>query len=216
MRCQILNCKVCGSDNLEKINIKDKYYHCNDCEVIFVDPEEILDQNEEKERYEGHDNNHQNDGYVKMMQDFIEKVLAAHLNLEEINDVLEFGCGPGPVLADLLKEKGLNVDLYDPYFFSEKVFKEKQYDLITSTEVFEHFSDPIKEMKLLTSHLKEGSYLAVMTSFHPGPEEFEDWWYKWDPTHIVFFNEKTFSKVASIFDLEIIYTDQKKYILFKV
>jgi len=216
MRCQILDCKVCGSNNLEEINIENNYYYCNNCEVIFISPKKIVDQAEEKERYEGHDNNHQNDGYVKMMQDFIEKVLEANLNLEGINDVLEFGCGPGPVLADLLKEKGINVDLYDPYFFSEKVFKEKKYDLITSTEVFEHFSDPIKEMELLTSHLKEGSYLAVMTSFHPEPEEFEDWWYKWDPTHIVFYNEKTFSEIASIFDLEIIYTDQEKYILFKV
>ena len=211
-----MDCKVCGSNNLEEINIENNYYYCNNCEVIFISPKKIVDQAEEKERYEGHDNNHQNDGYVKMMQDFIEKVLEANLNLEGINDVLEFGCGPGPVLADLLKEKGINVDLYDPYFFSEKVFKEKKYDLITSTEVFEHFSDPIKEMELLTSHLKEGSYLAVMTSFHPEPEEFEDWWYKWDPTHIVFYNEKTFSEIASIFDLEIIYTDQEKYILFKV
>ncbi len=216
MRSENLDCKICGSDNLEELNIKNKYYYCNDCEVIFIDPKEIVDQNEEKERYEGHDNNHQNEGYVKMFKDFIEEVIEAHINLAEINDVLEFGCGPGPVLADLLKEKGLNVDLYDPYFFPEKVFEDQDYDLITSTEVFEHFSDPIKEMKLLTSHLKEGSYLAVMTSFHPGPEEFEDWWYKWDPTHIVFFNEKTFSEIASNFNLEIIYTDQKKYILFKV
>ncbi|CCU79970.1 hypothetical protein HSACCH_01752 [Halanaerobium saccharolyticum subsp. saccharolyticum DSM 6643] len=211
-----MNCKVCGSDNLEKINIEDNYYHCNDCEVIFISPKNIVDQTEEKERYEGHDNNHQNEGYVTMFKDFIEELLEEHLNLEQMDDVLEFGCGPGPVLADLLKEKGLNVDIYDPYFFPEKVFEKNKYDLITSTEVFEHFSDPIKEMKLLTSHLKEDSYLAVMTSFHPGPEEFEDWWYKWDPTHIVFFNEKTFNKIASIFDLEIIYTDQEKYILFKV
>ncbi|RAK04979.1 methyltransferase family protein [Halanaerobium saccharolyticum] len=210
-----MDCIICGSSDLELLDIQNKYYHCQDCEVIFLDPAERVAQAEEKERYEGHDNNHQNEGYVKMFEDFIEELVEPNINLENINDVLEFGCGPGPVLADLLEAKELEVDRYDPYFFPEKVFVDKKYDLITSTEVFEHFSDPIKEMKLLTSHLKENAYLAVMTSFHPGPEEFEDWWYKWDSTHIVFYNQKTFSKIASDFGLEIIYTDQKKYILFK-
>jgi hypothetical protein len=54
-----------------------------------------------------------------------------------------------------------------------------------------------------------------MTSLHPGPENFADWWYKWDPTHIVFYNEITFNKIASIFDLEIVDIDFEKYILFK-
>ncbi len=211
-----MTCKVCGSSSLQLIGEENKYYHCDKCEAIFSEPDEIVEPDEEKERYEGHDNNHQNDGYVKMFKDFIEEVIEPNINLDKINDVLEFGCGPGPVLADLLENRNLNVDLYDPYFFPKKVFKDQKYDLITSTEVFEHFSDPAKELKLLTSHLKEGSYLAVMTSFHPGPENFEDWWYKWDPTHIVFYNQKTFSEIASAFDLEIIYTDQEKYILFKV
>lgn len=211
-----MNCKICGSSNLELLDIQNKYYHCQECEVIFTDPAEIVAPVEEKERYEGHDNNHQNEGYVKMFKNFIDAVIQPNINLKEIKDVLEFGCGPGPVLADLLETEGLKVDLYDPYFFPDKVFLDKNYDLITSTEVFEHFSDPIEEMELLTSHLQEDSYLAVMTSFHPGPEEFEDWWYKWDPTHIVFYNQNTFRKIASDFDLEIIYTDQEKYILFKV
>ena len=70
-------------------------------------------------------------------------------------------------------------------------------------------------MNLLDSHLKTDAYLAVMTSFHPGPGEFEDWWYKWDPTHIVFYNQRTFEYLASQFDLEIVYTDKENHILFK-
>ncbi|SIQ43990.1 class I SAM-dependent methyltransferase [Halanaerobium kushneri] len=210
-----MKCKVCGSSDLEALDLQDKYYHCHNCEAIFIDSAEIVDQAEEKERYEGHDNNHQNEGYVQMFQDFLDEVIEPYIDLDKINDALEFGCGPGPVLADLIQSRGPEVDRYDPYFFPEKVFSDKRYDLITSTEVFEHFSDPVKEMELLTSHLRENAYLAVMTSFHPGPEEFEDWWYKWDPTHIVFYNQKTFKKIASDFDLEIVYTDQEKYILFK-
>lgn len=211
-----MNCKICGSNDLKVLDLKEKYFFCNDCEVIFIDPAEIVAADEEKERYEGHDNNHENEGYVKMFEDFIEKVIDPHLDLDSEDKVLEFGCGPGPVLADLLAEKGAEVDCYDPYFFPDKIFKTKKYDLITSTEVFEHFSDPLKEMELLSSHLKVGGYLAVMTSFHPGPEEFEEWWYKWDPTHIVFYNQKTFEMIVSKFDLEIVFSDQEKYILFRV
>lgn len=211
-----MSCKVCNSNDLESLDLDSRYYFCNECEVIFIDQQEIVDPEEEKSRYEGHDNNHQNEGYVKMFKDFIDEVVEPHFDLNDSISALEFGCGPGPVLADLLGKKVGEVDLYDPYFYPEKVFADQKYDLITSTEVFEHFSDPVKEMELLTSHLKDGGYLAVMTSFHPGPEEFEDWWYKWDPTHIVFYNQKTFEKIASDFNLEIIYTDREKYILFKV
>ena len=210
-----MSCKICSSEELEKIRLDEKYYFCNNCEVIFIDQQEVVDPAEEKSRYEGHDNSHQNEGYVNMFKDFIDEVIEPHLNLTKEMSVLEFGCGPGPVLADLLEEKSLEVDRYDPYFFPEKIFAGQNYDLITSTEVFEHFLDPVKEMELLTSHLKDGGYLAVMTSFHPGPDEFEDWWYKWDPTHITFYNQKTFQKLASDFNLEIVYTDQEKYILFK-
>ena len=210
-----MNCIICGSSRLELLNIQNKYYYCNDCEVIFIDPEEIVAPDQEKQRYEGHDNNHQNEGYVSMFEEFIKELIEPYIDLENINDVLDFGCGPGPVLADLLEAENLEVDLYDPYFFPENIFEDKKYDLITSTEVFEHFSDPVKEMQLLSSHLKEDSYLALMTSFHPGPKEFEDWWYKWDPTHIVFYNLKTFEKLALDFGLEIIYTDREKYILLK-
>ena len=210
-----MDCIICGSSRLDLLDLQNRYYYCNDCEVIFIDQEAIVDPDQEKQRYEGHDNNHQNKGYVAMFEDFIQQLLEPYIDLEKINDVLDFGCGPGPVLADLLDARNFDVDRYDPYFFPEKIFENKKYDLITSTEVFEHFSDPVKEMQLLTSHLKESSYLALMTSFHPGPDEFEDWWYKWDPTHIVFYNQKTFEKLALNFGLEIIYTDREKYILLK-
>ena len=208
-----MECILCKSEKLEVLNLKNNYYFCKNCELIFVDREKIPAAEEEKERYLDHDNSHQNEGYVEMFEDFIKKVIDPYLKGKA--KVLEFGCGPGPVLADLLAEKGFRVDKYDPYFYPELDFKEKKYDLITSTEVFEHFSDPGKEIDFLYKLLKVGGYLAVMTSFHPGPEEFPDWWYSWDPTHIVFYNLKTFQKLIEDYNLEIIFSDQEKYILFR-
>ncbi|MFW6001519.1 MAG: class I SAM-dependent methyltransferase [Halanaerobium sp.] len=208
-----MQCRVCKSQDLRVLNLDENYYYCNNCQAIFIDKEKIVEPEEEKERYESHDNTHQNEGYVKMLEDFLKKSVFPFI--KDIDNVLEFGCGPGPVLADLLKREDYQVDKYDPYFYPEKVYENKRYDLITSTEVFEHFSDPRKEIELLTSHLKDGGYLAVMTSFHPGPETFDDWWYKWDPTHIVFYNLNTFQTLAEDYNLKIIYTDQEKYIIFK-
>ncbi len=206
-------CRVCRSDDLRILDFEQRYYYCNNCQAIFIEKKEIVRPEEEKERYMGHDNSHQNEGYVEMFKDFLE--VGVFPFIQDLNNVLEFGCGPGPVLADLLEKEDYQVDKYDPYFFPDRVFENKKYDLITSTEVFEHFSEPRKEMKFLKHHLKYGGYLAVMTSFHPGPEKFADWWYKWDPTHIIFYNLNTFQKIAEDYNLKIIYTNGEKYILFK-
>jgi cyclopropane fatty-acyl-phospholipid synthase-like methyltransferase len=193
------------------------YYHCSNCDLIFLPREEIPSRKKEKERYEEHDNNHQNDGYVKMFKDFIERAVEPYIDLEPNKLALEFGCGHGPVLADLLKETGLEVDLYDPYFFPEKVYQSKKYDLITSTEVFEHFSDPYSEVKCLKNHLKEDGILAIMTHFHStSPEfDFEEWWYTYDATHITFYSWKTMEWIADEFSFDIVYKGKKKLFVFK-
>lgn len=207
-------CKLCNNPELKKIEAEDKlYYHCDNCGLIFIDKNQILETEEELERYKMHDNSHQNEGYVNMFKRFITKVVTPHIN--DINTVLEFGCGPGPVLADLLKNEGFNVDKYDPYFFPDKVFEDKSYDMITSTEVFEHFSEPKKELELLLSHLNKGGYLAIMTSFHPGVEEFVDWYYVWDDTHITFYNLDAFKWIEDNYPLKLVYHNDQKYCLFK-
>ena len=209
-----INCKLCNSTCSEIIEYKqEKYYYCSGCELIFLDENFIPGPAEEKARYQEHDNTHQNEGYVKMFERFINRALVSWW--DGVETVLEFGCGPGPVLADLLEDEGFLVDKYDPCFFPEKVYKNKKYDLITATEVFEHLQAPFSVMELLLAHLSEKGLLAIMTSFHPGPEKFKDWWYKWDPTHICFFNESTFSWLAEEFSLNIKFIGDEKYCLLQ-
>lgn len=209
-----MECKLCGSGNiLEVTKNEDTYYYCQCCNLIFVKENAIVSCEKEKQRYEDHDNTHDNKGYLKMFEKFITEVIEPYQ--DEINSILEFGCGPGPVLADLLEEKGFEVDKYDPYFFPEKIYQGQQYDLITSTEVFEHLRNPYQIIKELLLHISEGGYLAIMTSFHPGLNDFEDWWYPWDPTHITFYNLETFYWIAAEFDLKLVYEDGEKYCLYK-
>ncbi len=209
-----MKCKLCSYQNLQEIRHNGElYYFCPLCEFIFLKEEFIPGPHKERARYEEHDNTHQNEGYVHMFEKFITAVIEPRAS--EIDSVLEFGCGPGPVLADLLEEKGFTVDKYDPYFFPCKVFTGKKYDLITVTEVYEHLRDPLGITEMLISHLKPGAYLALMTSFHPGPDKFKDWWYKWDPTHICFYSARTFAWLAARFDLELVLLKKRKYCLFK-
>ncbi|MFW5995847.1 MAG: class I SAM-dependent methyltransferase [Halanaerobiaceae bacterium] len=207
-------CRLCRDNNLEQLDTeKGNYYFCCSCHLISVAKEDILLPAEQKKRYLEHNNTHENEGYVKMFERFIAKVIQPHVF--GVENVLEFGCGPGPVLADLLKERGFKVDIYDPFFYPREVFRKRKYGLITATEVFEHLERPDRVLKMLVDHLIPGGFLAVMTSFHPGPEKFPEWWYKWDPTHIIFFDSVTFDWIADNYFLEKVKEAEDKYCLFK-
>ena len=73
----------------------------------------------------------------------------------------------------------------------------KKYDFITCTEAAEHFFDPYKEFNVLDGLLVSGGWLGVMTCFLTDEELFENWHYRRDPTHVVFYAEKTFEVIAS-------------------
>ena len=134
---------------------------------------------------------------------------------EPEGDMLDFGAGPGPVLAELMRREGFSTTIYDPYFSPNLDYKEKEYDLITSTEVFEHFLFFRREVEHLCSLLKDGGLLAVMTNFYTEADSFADWWYIRDDTHISLYSLKTFRWIENNYPLEIIYTNNKNYISLK-
>lgn len=144
---------------------------------------------------------------------FLEKIAMVHKYCPGINLVLDYGCGPSPVLAELLKREGFSCDVYDPFFFP--VIPEGSYDLVISTEVFEHLRDISAELHRIRKLIKPGGYLAVMTSLHDDVNDFENWWYKNDPTHVCFFGMHTFEWFAKEFAFEIIYGDNKNFVILK-
>ena len=143
-----------------------------------------------------------------MFEDFIETGIDPHN--QGIKTALDFGCGPTPVLQGLLEKHGIKTDIYDPFFFPEKVYTNKKYDLITCTEVFEHLYNPMAIMEMFAHHLNQNGIIAIMTMFHPNDKtEFLKWWYRRDVTHISFFSPHTMEYMASRFGLHVIMCSRK-------
>jgi len=211
-----MRCLICDAKSLMIKDDKNgwEFFHCKRCEFIFKNPADYVDATDELKQYKNHNNTRESRGYVEMFEKFIKDTFEEYL--EDIDKVLEFGSGPGPVLSELLKERGLKVDIYDKYFSPKEVYKGKKYDLITSTEVIEHIDNPVKIFDFFASHVKKDAYLALMTQFHTNDaEEFKKWWYKNDPTHICFFRPKTFEVLASMSGFEVLKHDSKKSVLLQ-
>jgi len=204
-------CHICENKNLELINDTKKklnYYLCNNCGYIFIDPAKIPSIEKEKERYLKHNNAQENTGYVEMFENFIETGIEPHNHV--IKTALDFGCGTTPVLQGILEKHGIKTDIYDPFFFPEKIYENKTYDLITCTEVFEHLYNPMAIMEMFTNHLNKNGLIAIMTMFHPNDKtEFLNWWYRRDVTHISFFSPHTMEYMASRFGLQILMCSKK-------
>ena len=207
------SCPLCFSPS-NGFSCTDKtYYHCPECDLIFLDPLFRPHREKEKERYESHNNTLDNKGYVEMFEKFIEKAVLPFTS--HPCQALDFGCGPGPVLKVLLERKGITTEIYDPFFAPREFSLGNKYDLITCTEVLEHAFDPLKTWNFFLNHLKTGGHLSLMTLFHPSPAGFQDWWYKNDPTHVTFYSLETFYWIENNFPLRVLYTDHKNTLVME-
>lgn len=209
-------CKLCHSPSNvitdEKKNLH--YYRCQECGFIYLDDTLMVDRTREKAQYDQHHNSLENEGYVQMFESFIDEAIVPYQN--RIQRVLDFGSGPTPVFSLLLKQRGFEVDIYDLYYAPHKVYEGKQYDLVTSTEVFEHLSQPLETLMLLAEHLNQNGYIVLMTKFPPQEDkEFLNWWYRRDPTHISFFTSKSFEVMAIKTGLKVLKTLNDNVVVFQ-
>lgn len=213
------NCILCNNSSIFSLEFTKKYkklgnrsyIQCPECDLIFVPQVFHLSLREEEERYKLHHNTISNEGYV---HNFNEIISLVRQYCPDINSVLDYGCGPGPVLAELLKRNGFECDIYDPIFFPE--YPSSSYDLVISTEVFEHFREVRTELERVISLIRPGGFLAIMTSLHDPLLNFEEWWYHSDPTHISFFSMKTFDWISRRYGLNLIFANTKNLIIMKI
>lgn len=211
-------CNICNHSEFKTITVKKtgkEYFKCSYCDYIFLNSTQIITQDKEKKRYLNHNNTIENKGYLEMFDDFIAKCINPFINLNNCN-ALDFGCGHVPVLAELLKNKGAMVNYYDLFFYPNPQPLAQKYSLITSTEVLEHLKNPCNTIKQLVKILNKGGVLAVSTMFYPpNIQDFINWWYIRDETHISFFNKKTMYCIAKKLKLNVILLNERNYCVFK-
>lgn len=205
-----MNCLLCHTDSTP---FEAETFLCPECALVFKNPDIFLSSDEDVERYSSHQNNSEDQGY----RDFLGKL--AHPMKEFLPshfEGLDFGCGPGPTLSFILEDMGGEMENYDPIFFPDAhLLIPDTYDVVTSTEAVEHFKTPERDWDLLVSLVKDGGLLGVMTQFYKTEIDFKSWWYKNDPTHVVFYQEKTLSYIAEKYNLETLYNDQKSVVIFR-
>jgi len=135
------------------------------------------------------------------------------LKQRKISRGLDWGSGPTPALAELLLQRGVHLDIYDPIYQTDMSDLLAKYDLITCTEVVEHFYAPGDSFAEIFQRLSSGAFFAGLTQFHQGAEHFAKWWYAKDTTHVAFYSPKTFHWLAQRFGCRILYLQSPVFIL---
>ncbi|QGU00323.1 hypothetical protein SYNTR_1729 [Candidatus Syntrophocurvum alkaliphilum] len=185
-----MNCSLCSGSTSWFYNFRNMdYYKCGACSSVFLHPKYFLSSDEEKARYEEHNNCVDDKGYQKFVSPIVNAV-KERFSIDARG--LDFGAGTGPVITKLLSDEGFSLELYDPFFWNNPEVLESTYDFIVCCEVIEHFKDPLKEFKLLRSLLNPGGVLYCMTEVYSEDRDFEKWHYKNDATHVFFYHKDAF------------------------
>src|SRR6056297_3887450 len=170
------------------------YWRCDSCMARGLAPGHFPDAAAERAEYDRHDNRVDDPGYRRFL-DRLATPLKARLAPRARG--LDYGCGPGPALAAMLREAGHEVAVFDPVYAPDPAPLSGRYDFVTCTEVVEHFHRPADEFDRLGALLRPGGWLAVMTCFQTDDAAFGGWHYRKDPTHVVFYREGTLRQLAA-------------------
>lgn len=208
----LLECPLCFTASLANNTIfasGRKFYHCNNCDLIFADKAFIPSPQKEKQRYDHHQNSMDDTAYIQ----FLNQALSPALNFLNPSHIgLDYGCGKNAVLSQLLAKHDIKCDNYDIFYFP--VLENKKYDFIFCTETAEHFSLPKKDFENIDAHLKNGGFLILMTEFWSNVSDFSNWYYVRDFTHISFYHLNTIKYIAQKFNMNIVFNDAKRVVIF--
>ncbi len=198
-------CELCNTPVYEYLcSAKPLYRYkvCPSCAYTLLLPEFALTPTEERGRYLLHTNTEDNSGYLQYLAKFFELGIMPFISSGA--SLLDFGSGPNPQLAKLLKERNYKVSIYDPFFADDKEVFGFKYDAVLLHEVIEHLENPLEELQKLARLVLRGGSLIIRTQLRPQDDRaFDSWWYRKDTTHRSFFTADTFAAMARHLDLNL-------------
>lgn len=193
-----MNCPLCHHTGALLDN--DSYYTCPVCDAYYKDETCYISHQEEKIRYELHENYVEDPGYQKFTSPLTERILQHYMPHHK---GLDFGCGTGPVITHVLSKKGYHIRLFDPFFYPDYTYLQDSFDYVFACEVFEHFKHPEDEIRQLLQITKPGGRILIMTHLYYLKTPFKDWYYRKDPTHVFIYTPRTMAYIAKTFHLEV-------------
>lgn len=199
----MLLCPLCDSPSQFYARDRRRSFHqCCHCQLVFADPATHVDRDEEKRLYE----THENDPHDPHYRDFLNRLwqpLNTICQRLDYQTALDFGSGPGPTLHLMMQESGIDANHYDPIYSPDETVLSESYDVVTCTEVIEHFYYPQREFIQLRRLVKPGGTLATMTKPYVSADVFPNWHYKNDLTHVSFFTDQTYRYIAQRFGFSV-------------
>ena len=197
-----MSCGVCGlwlrgSAALPWATVRGvSYRRCPACGYIRMDDAHLPTAQEAEARYRLHRNDPADPGYRAYLERFVDSAILPFG--EPGFRVLDFGSGPSPALALVLRERGYSVVTWDPFFATDRRSLRGWYDAVVVHEVAEHLGRPYATFARLRRRVLSNGLMAFRTRFAPeDPAQFARWWYREDPTHVGFFVPRTFEALAS-------------------
>lgn len=186
-----MNCPLCAHavNSLGFAVEARRFFRCSQCDLVFVDPAHHLPPAEEKSRYEEHNNDVTDPRFKAFVRPLFEAICK---RVAPATSGLDFGAGTGPVLSEMLEEKGYLIARYDPFFWPNGNVLQARYDFVFACEVVEHFFQPAREFELLRGLLKPRASLALMTLLVTDETDLSNWYYLRDPTHVCAYSQRTF------------------------
>ena len=207
-------CPLCHSELIWQLAVVDAktYWRCDVCRLIFLSSESYLSPEDELARYLLHENNPEDCHYRRFLSRLTDHLIP---KLQPGAEGLDFGSGPGPTLSVMLAAAGFPMDIYDPYFAPDTAPLERTYDFITCTETVEHFYQPAKEFHRFDRLLRHGGWLGIMTEMLALDENFTNWWYHREPTHVCFYKRETMAWIATRYGWKVEYKRKNVTLFYK-
>ena len=172
------------------------FWHCGECDLVFVAPADRLAYEAEVARYRHHSNDERDPEYLAFLSRLARPVIARTAAGAR---GLDFGSGISPALAKLFTHSGRPTVAFDPVFRPDESLLAGRYDFVTCCEVIEHVHDPLATLDRLAALVVPGGLIGIMTSFRNPAEPFGEWWYARDPTHVCFYSEAAMRWIAARF-----------------
>ena len=192
-----MHCTLCGNVTVFFIEYKERHFHkCNHCGSVLLDTKHYLVFDDEKYRYDKHSDDIEDEGYQQFVSPIVNAVLQNYTSLDK---GLDYGCGKTAIIKTLLQRKQYTIAGYDPIYYPNQELLSENYNYITCCEVVEHFYNPEQEFKKLMQLLLPGGKLYLKTNLYSDIIDFKSWWYKNDPTHVIFYTKKSMEFIEYTF-----------------